>query len=400
MDTSSKQLLKAHPPVALLTILAILAAVAVAGGVMAALVVLIAQGRSGGVTLTSVFLAVGCVLSGLVVGCILWAIAHIIRRQSRMALLRASARRTLRQRGAEGLTLLGESAEDAAANNAALADAAMPTSLDEDAGWSQRRLLQEVLAELRELNENLLLSAEQREAKRQRRQERLSRQFAQEIDRAIEGGRLDHAEKRLEEFLEEVPEDPAHQRLHARLIEARDAAKAQDIEAGTRQVYDLMAVSSFEQAEQTARELLERYPDEPHLAELLDRVRREGAMFHGERRDRLRREVQRHAESRRWRLALEAAQRFIEAFPKSVDAEAIRAMLPTIEDNARIEQVRQIRDRIRDLIERRRYAEALEAAEDVIRRFPGTRAAEELGRQLDRLRELSKTPAPNRPNGP
>jgi len=117
-------------------------------------------------------------------------------------------------------------------------------------------------------------------------------------------------------------------------------------------------------------------------------------------RDSLYREVQRHAEARRWREALEAAHRFIDAFPQSVDADAVRAMLPTIEGNARIEEVRAIRDRIRDLIERRRYAEAVEVAEDVIARFPETRAAEELCRQLDRLRELSRAPAANRSNGP
>ena len=108
--------------------------------------------------------------------------------------------------------------------------------------------------------------------------------------------------------------------------------------------------------------------------------------------------MQRHAEARRWRAALGAAERFIEAFPGSADAEAVRAMLSTIQDNARLEEVREIRDHIRDLIERRRYAEAVQAAEDVIRRFPDTRAAGELGRQLGRLRELARTPTADRPD--
>ena len=74
-------------------------------------------------------------------------------------------------------------------------------------------------------------------------------------------------------------------------------------------------------------------------------------------------------------------------------------MLPTIQDNARIEEVREIRDQIRDLINRRRYGEAVEAAEAVVRRFPDTRAAIELGRQLNRLRELARPPGAGRENG-
>ncbi|MCY2924132.1 MAG: hypothetical protein NT031_01610, partial [Planctomycetota bacterium] len=57
-----------------------------------------------------------------------------------------------------------------------------------------------------------------------------------------------------------------------------------------------------------------------------------------------------------------------------------------IEENARIEEVRQLRDRIADLIERKRFAEAVEAAEDVIHRFPDTQVAGQLTREIDKLR--------------
>ena len=398
MAPTPRRLPKPQPPVVLLTMLAVLAGLAVVVGVLAALVVLVSGARAGALTLTSICLAVGCILSGVVVGCLLWAIAHIIRRQSRTALLHASAERTLQARGAEEALIPGQAAAEDGGD--VLAGAPSADLFAGEGGASQRRLLQQVLAELRELNENLLLSPEQRQAKSRQRRQRLAGELAEAVEGAIEAERFDEADQRLQEFLDQAPDDPACQALQARLIEARDAARARDIETTTRRAVDLMAVSSFEQAEQAARELLDRYPDEPHLAELIDRVRREGTMFHGERRDRLYREVQRHAEARRWREALDAAHRLVDAFPQSVDADAVRAMLPTIEGNARIEEVRAIRDRIRDLIERRRYAEAVEVAEDVIARFPETRAAEELCRQLDRLRELSRAPAANRSNGP
>ena len=60
--------------------------------------------------------------------------------------------------------------------------------------------------------------------------------------------------------------------------------------------------------------------------------------------------------------------------------------METLKDNARIEEVRQLRDQIRDLIGRRRFAEAVRVSEELIRRFPDTQAANELRSQIDRLR--------------
>ena len=66
------------------------------------------------------------------------------------------------------------------------------------------------------------------------------------------------------------------------------------------------------------------------------------------------------------------------------------AMMPTLEENARIEEVRRLRDNLADMIKRSRYADALVAAEEIIARFPGTRAAHELSSQMPRLRARAK----------
>jgi len=59
--------------------------------------------------------------------------------------------------------------------------------------------------------------------------------------------------------------------------------------------------------------------------------------------------------------------------------------MTTLEENAQIEEVRELRDRIRDLINAQRFGEAHKLALDVVLRFPQTAAAEELRPQLDRL---------------
>jgi outer membrane protein assembly factor BamD (BamD/ComL family) len=162
----------------------------------------------------------------------------------------------------------------------------------------------------------------------------------------------------------------------------------------------MMAVGAFDQAEAEARDLDLRYPNDPAVTDLLNRVRREGRMFHNERRDRMYNKVVRLAEARQWRQALKAARQYVQAFPSGAGADAVGAMLATMEDNARIEEVRELRDHIRDLLEQRRYAEAVECARDVIERFPDTRAAEDLGRQMNRLRELAQSASANGPRDP
>ena len=101
--------------------------------------------------------------------------------------------------------------------------------------------------------------------------------------------------------------------------------------------------------------------------------------------------VELEAANRRWRSAAVAAQELLAAHPRSPQAEAVRAKLPTLRDNALLEEVREIRNQIRDLISRRRYPEALEVARDLVHRFPQTAVAEELRSQMARLEELAKS---------
>ena len=89
--------------------------------------------------------------------------------------------------------------------------------------------------------------------------------------------------------------------------------------------------------------------------------------------------------------ALAAAGELLEAYPDSPEAAEVRSTLRTLTDNARIEEVRELRDEIRDLLSRRRYAEALACARDLVRRFPTTAAAEELRSQMARLEELARS---------
>ena len=101
-------------------------------------------------------------------------------------------------------------------------------------------------------------------------------------------------------------------------------------------------------------------------------------------------EVRYLTDGKHWRRAVEAAKKLLEAYPDSDEARRVAAGMTTLEDNARIEEVRGLRDQIRDMLERRRYGEAVEIAEGVMERFPETQAAAELRKQIRRLRRLAE----------
>jgi len=388
------------------TVLRLAAIASFCGGVLAGMIVLLAGRPGGKMNLDHVLVAGGLVILGMLAGAALRAAGMLIRRQGRVSLLKARADRDRPARlgapighgqaGNEPHRRLADVPEGLVFEPTFAAPRAAPSAPGGQAGpRHESQTLEDILAQLKELNENILMTDEQRRAKAQRRREKLRRGLIDDIQAFLDAADLARAGLALDTLAEKIPGDEQIEPLRKRLHDARRAARDEEIAAVTRRTGDLMATGAFDQAEAEVLAMAQRHPDEPAVASLLDRVRREGRVFKDERRDRMYNEVVRLAEARQWRQALSAARRYVEAFPVGAGADTIGAMLTTMEDNARIEEVRELRDHIRDLIGRRRYGEAVEYARDVIERFPDTRAAEELARQMNRLRELARSPSSN-----
>jgi len=166
--------------------------------------------------------------------------------------------------------------------------------------------------------------------------------------------------------------------------------QARNVTIGKRRVEDLMSIAHFLEAEQAAQELLSRYPGAADAQALLETVRRESNAFRTEQQTRLYAELQKCAESRQWRRALDTANRLIERYPASKQARKALAQMDTITSNARIEEVRDLRARFRDMIRRKRFGEAADIAADVVKRFPETHVAKELSGQIPNLRKRAR----------
>ncbi len=151
-------------------------------------------------------------------------------------------------------------------------------------------------------------------------------------------------------------------------------------------IENMMAVAQFARAEKLAQALLAVMPDNAQAEAMLDTVRRESTAFRTEQQSRLFAEFQKWTESRQWIKAQTTGEQLIKQYPASEEGQTVAASMDTVRKNAHFEEARTLRDRIGDLIKRKRYSEAVEIAEDLIRRFPNTRVAKQLRALLPDLK--------------
>jgi tetratricopeptide (TPR) repeat protein len=244
--------------------------------------------------------------------------------------------------------------------------------------------------QLAELNANLLLTDEQRRVKQEEWQSEQAEKIIARIDHAMDENNFDQAEQLLEEFEHHALGDPRIEDRRAFIrTERQNRAKA-IIEENLQRATDLMSVARFGEAIDLAEKLKEQFPDSPQAVDLLERVRRETDAYQSEQRGRLYAIIHEHGETRQWKSALQAAHKLVETYSDSPEADEVRSLMPMLVDNTRIQEVREFRDRILDLMDRRRYSEAVKLAGHVVENYPETAAAEELRRQMPQLQELAQ----------
>jgi len=181
---------------------------------------------------------------------------------------------------------------------------------------------------------------------------------------------------------EEIPSfdlpKPASQEEQARLFVVQ-----------RRRVEDMMSLAQFTRAESLAQALLSSLPDWTEAEALLETVRRESKAFRSEQQARLFSEFQKWTESRQWINALSVGEQLLDKYPACNRAQHVSATMATVRSNAHFQEARQLRDRISDLIRRKRFAEAIKIAEDVVVRFPNTQVARQLRSLIPNMKRRS-----------
>lgn len=351
------------------------AGISVATGVLVGIALVIQTPEEGRSALAIWAQGAEGLLQSVVMACLLWAAAWLIRRREDTTVSHRRMMRVLSDLRRQN----GVSSDDSALAG-------------QDHGKGQTRdgpLLDRVLEELAELNANVLLTEEERREKREFRLAEQADQLSRQVELAVLDRNYGEAETTLER-LERIDSEHARIAPLREQIQAGQEEQTQEwIQGEVRRASDLMSVSRFEEAFSLAEELHQHYPHSHEADQLLSRVQREASTYRTEQRRRLYAIIQEHSQARHWKQALTGAHKLIETYPDSEEARKIRTRMPTLVDNARIQEVREHRDRMLDLMERRRYAEAVDLARQVVENYPETTAAEELRAQLPRLQELA-----------
>ena len=366
-------------PAGLVLCLTVLSILAACGGAVAFLAALVPPAVAGNLTGWIALTSLAYLVGGLSAGCALWALSWVVRCQFESALAQRRAVSILT--GTEALPALPLPAVPLRA----VAPPSPPSAPSREAPARN----EELLSAVRELSANLLLTPEERQVKRLRQQDEIGNQLVRQARDAIAMKDLPKAEDLLARIASEYPAEVRAKDLSESLEQARAAAAEEEIGRAQTRVRDLMALSQFDDARDVARGLQARHPHDPRSGALLESVTREAGAFSAQYRRRLYKELDRQVTDRHWKAAFATAKQFLEKYPDSSEAKLVAAQIQTLEDNARIEEVRDLRGRLRDCLERKRYADALEVAREVMRRFPDSAAAAELAGQIPRLEELA-----------
>jgi outer membrane protein assembly factor BamD (BamD/ComL family) len=249
--------------------------------------------------------------------------------------------------------------------------------------------MHQVIALLQEIREVALLSDAQRQERlRDARQQRLNNMVG-EVERLLDLKEWSTAETALAAVDNEFPREPIAEQLQSRLDAGRKDAQRDSFSKLRERVEDLMAVWAWDQAYGDTAKFVENFPDHPEGQELLSRVMRERDAYLENTANLLYEEIRSDIDRRLWRRAMTNAVKLLECAPGHRRSVGIRAQLKTIRENAEIEERQEQERRIQELIRTKRFPEAIDSAEDLLRRFPSSPQAESLQKLLPKMRELA-----------
>jgi outer membrane protein assembly factor BamD (BamD/ComL family) len=244
-----------------------------------------------------------------------------------------------------------------------------------------------VLRVLRDIRDVSLLDENQRSERLRTQTEELKHQLVREVPQLIREHKWAVARQRLREARERYPGVPEWEQLNQQVEAARQQVEAADLMRARRQVDDLANLNAWDRAVEVVRDLVQRHPDSNPADELAQQVveRRRDAL--AQELQTLMADAQEATNRRQWRRALDLADRVIQRFPKSVEAEALRQQRSTLLENAEIQVRHQMEDQIRSFVQQKKYSDALALARSLIDKYPESPQAAVLNDQLPRLEE-------------
>ena len=252
--------------------------------------------------------------------------------------------------------------------------------------------LDELVLLIREVRDITLLNDEQRSLRLQAQGKAVLSLLQREVPVLLREHNWIEARNRVQEARERFPTFTEWDEMERQIEEMRAQVETRDIATAERQVADLTALGAWDRVAEVVKELLERHPDAPKALEMAQGLRAQRNKAEAEQRAKLMAHAQEATNNREWKNALNAATNLIQRYPKSPEAQALRIQLPTLQENAEI-QIRQgMEAEIRNLVKAHRFDEALRQANELIQQYPASPQAAALREQLPRLQEKAASP--------
>lgn len=255
------------------------------------------------------------------------------------------------------------------------------TTSDADAA----RFREQVISLLQEMSENSLLTDDQRQAKRQRLDEEFRDRGIHDVQLMMIQEQWTPGRKLLQQLAWRFPRDMQIDQLRREFDEACNRSAEHDLKRTRELVQELMSITAWDRALSVAEEFLAAHPDNVAGRELVTLVHERRAQFERDHQRKLTDDIRQFSSRRQWHDALIAAQSLIQQYPESVEAEAIRQQLPTLQENAEIQYRQELEARFKNLVKHRRYQDAVELAADIIRQYPNSPQATALREQMPTL---------------
>jgi hypothetical protein len=246
--------------------------------------------------------------------------------------------------------------------------------------------LESVLKDMFELS--LLPEAQRRERFEQHRQQQLVHLRSQ-VDRVVQNQRYDLLEPLLTEMQNLFGGSPEAEECRLRAWAARDAALADATAALREQAEALMSVGHWSQAMEAVEQTLGRFPDQPEVIAIGQRIRREHSLWRDNAVQVLFTQVRDAIERREWRRALRGAEEMLSKFSDHPRGVKVVSQLATIRENAEIEERQEMEKELQQLVRARRFGEAIEQADAIITRYPLSPQSAECRALIPRLEELA-----------
>ncbi len=168
-----------------------------------------------------------------------------------------------------------------------------------------------------------------------------------------------------------------------------DVEQFDSVDKARARVEDLMALGNWISAVAIARQFAANYRDDSDAQWLEQRVSREYEIYREGSVRRFYDQIKEELERKHYRRALSIARRLLDKFADHKKCQKIRMQLPTILENAEIEERQEEENRIHSFIKSKRYSDAVDLGEALLAKYPLSPQASSLEEMLPRLRDLA-----------